>query len=275
MTRAALVLLVPGCGAGGGDPAGELGASDGEDGPLESSTGTTGSNDAGSSPDGDGGTWSTSFGDSSGGAEDTGFGMDDDMPLVTAIPEIKGGQIAVGTLVEIQKVRVITPEGNAAHGGLLEVYVQEPEGGARSGILVRLDGPLSLGLVPGDEVTVEGTVRRAEGVRYLLASTEDITISSWQGDLGPAVLDTADLVPYDPVIMDYEGSLVRVEDVDVTRLLSTGEPVIDDVLYLDDRFAGELPMVGVGQALGSITGALMVTPSGLAIGPRSSDEVVQ
>ncbi|MCX4247847.1 hypothetical protein [Paraliomyxa miuraensis] len=280
MARTAPVLLVPllasGCGDGPTGPA-DLGSSSADDG-LETTTGSDDTvGDAGDANDDqddgvDGGSSGTGM-DSTGGFEDDGFGMDDDMPLVVKVPDIKEGQVAVGTLVELQKVRLITPKGSAPHGSLLEFYVQDPEGGARSGILVRIDGSLSLDLQPGDEATIQGVVRRADGIRYLLCGADDIVVTSWQGDLPPAVLEVGELVGNSPVIMDFEGSLVRIEDVDVTGTTSMGDPLLEGVLVLDDRFGEGLPVLGPGQALGSVTGALMITPQGLAIGPRSGDDV--
>lgn len=217
---------------------------------------------------------STSGGGSTGSAEDEGFGMDDDMPLVAKIPPIKEGLIPVGELVELRDVRATTPIGGASHGSLVELYVQDPEGGARSGILVRMPGELPGFVLPGDEVSVVGVVRRADGVRYLLSKPDDIHVPGFAGELGPIVLDTADLTPWSPVINDHEGVLVRLEDVDVTALLPGGQPVLDGVLHVDTRFASDLPpLPGVGGTLQSIVGPLVVTPEGLAIAPRHGDDV--
>lgn len=259
-------------------------ASDGEDGlGTEGTSSTGGTSASGITTSGhedgmdDGPTTSHGTGDvsgSTGGVEDDGLGMDDDLPLVVDIPDIKDGSVAVGELVQVSKVRVITREAGASHGSLTELYVQDPEGGVRSGILVRLQAESGQQLQPGDEVSVVGIVRRADGIRYLLSAPEDLMLHGFAGELEPTVLETATLGAYGPFVRNYEGSLVRLYDVNVTGQRPSGEPVLDGVVHLDARFAGELPPLRQGQPLSEVTGALMITPPGLAIGPRGRDEVV-
>lgn len=63
-------------------------------------------------------------GGSSGGVEDTVFGMSDDMPLVADIPDIKRGALDVNTWVSIQQIRPIS--GRATFARDEWFYVQDP-----------------------------------------------------------------------------------------------------------------------------------------------------
>ena len=79
----------------------------------------------------------TTFGGgSSGGVEDTVFGMSDDMPLVADIPDIKQGLLGPNTWVWIQQVTPIS--GRAELEGQAWFYVQDPTFGEHMGLRVRL-----------------------------------------------------------------------------------------------------------------------------------------
>lgn len=79
----------------------------------------------------------TTFGGgSSGGVEDTVFGMSDDMPLVADIPDIKQGLLGPNTWVWIQQVTPIS--GRAELEGQAWFYVQDPAFGEHMGLRVRL-----------------------------------------------------------------------------------------------------------------------------------------
>lgn len=69
-----------------------------------------------------------------------------------------------------------------------------------------------------------------------------------------------------------EGVLVRLADLNVTAD-EDGTPLLDDRVRLDDRFANDLPPIGLGNAVRSVVGVLMVLPEGLAIGPRSAADL--
>jgi hypothetical protein len=113
-------------------------------------------------------TWSTTVGgDSSGGVEDTFFGMSDDMPLVADIPTIKNG-VLDGAWVVIEQVRPTS--GRATLDLRRWFYVQDPLAPAHMGLRVMLrpgddEPPL------GFEVDLEGYVQHdAQGWRLDLES---------------------------------------------------------------------------------------------------------
>lgn len=200
----------------------------------------------------------------SGGAEETDFGMDDDMPLVTSVPSIKHGSIAAGTLVLIEDAIVTTPAGLADEGGA-ELYVEDREGGQYSGIVVRGVHDDDL-LQPGALVDVVGRVR--DGIEHRFIEGE----AYYFGDEPqPAPLETS-IPAIGESLAAYEGVLIRLTNLKVSED-TDGTPLLDFKLRLDSRFASDLPPLGPGDGLFSIVGVLMATPQGLAIGPRSAQDL--
>lgn len=90
---------------------------------------------------------------SSGGVEDTVFGMSDDMPLVADIPDIKRGEIFLNTWVSIEQVHPTT--GRATFARVEWFYVQDPAFEEDMGLRVILP--------PGDAVPSMGRTVDLEG----------------------------------------------------------------------------------------------------------------
>lgn len=167
MVRLGLGLVAVGVGCGG-DPGAEGSETEGEStgaGPAPTSTTTTGTSglpnpDGG--PDGGlpgGGSTLDDGGGSSGGVEDTVFGMSDDMPLVADIPDIKRGELDLNTWVSVQQVQPIS--GRATFARDEWFYVQDPAFEEDMGLRVILpsgDAVPSLGRT----VDLEGWVHKDE-----------------------------------------------------------------------------------------------------------------
>lgn len=162
MVRLGLGLgLVVGCGGDPGADEFDAGSSSGSDaGPGPTSTTavmtTTTSTSGSPSPDDGlpgGGSTLDGGGGSSGGVEDTVFGMSDDMPLVADIPDIKRGELFVNTWVSIQQV--VPTSGRATFARVEWFYVQDPAFEEDMGLRVILP--------PGDAVPSMGRTVDLEG----------------------------------------------------------------------------------------------------------------
>lgn len=281
----AALLAGPGCTGEGEEPladgagTGNLGDDDGP-GPGDSAPGTTtttggqdSSNEGGSDPEGDDTLDGGGF-DESGGAEETGFGMDDDMPLVTDIPDIKTGEVEVGTWVHIPDAIASTRDVDYP-GGWRELCIQDPDGGEYSGIVVVVPDTNEF-FVPGDPVEVIGTVRQALGYVYVDATADSIELTEdeWP-QLVPVDLDVNTIFPFSPTLPPHQAVVVRLQNLKVTSVQPSGSAVLDDRVVVDQRYSGELPPLEVGDTLSEARGPLLITDQGIAIAPRSGADLVR
>jgi hypothetical protein len=271
-----LVLALVGCGDEAGVP-----GSGGED---DASSGTTTAGGGAHDVD-DGGlppvdTVGTTFGggDSTGGVEDTLFGMSDDMPLVADIPDIKRGDVDEGTWVAIEQVRPTT--GRASLGRDAWFYVQDPAAEEHMGLRVLLR--------PGDEVPsgdrwvyLEGYVRLdAQG--WLLELESAI-----EGGMQPAVparrLRVATLTAPEAIVLD--DALVDVADPSalvVTRhgpvpgtVLVGRSTSTSGALLVDLRpFGLDELVLPAGTHLARLRGVAEIGGARPVILPRSADDLV-
>ncbi len=232
-----------------------------------SSSASSSSSETGSSSDGgpsicEGEGWGDSGEE---GADDTSFGMGDDMPLPFTIPEVQHGDAQHGARVAISGAIVVTPSAPSEALGGRELFVQDPLGGPYSGLRV-VAGGLDLGqlLVPGDEVDLVGEIVEHQGFYALqIAAPSDVTV------LGPTALPEPTLVGIDelaadsPTAREYEGVVVQIVDATVTDSAPcTGELVLDDTVRVDDRFVpGLLAAMGEGALVSTVRG-VFVTASG-------------
>ena len=153
-------------------------------------------------------------------------------------------------------------------------WCQDRQGGPHSGIYIfsRSDeGTVAL----GNDVSLQGTYEEYYGAAELVDVT--ITVTDTAGAIiDPLVLDPTNLV--DPE--QYEGMLVRVEDVTVTaenadssgdydEFAVTGDLRVDDFIWedMDNNYA-------VGTTFTSITGILHYSYGNYKIVPRSADDLV-
>jgi hypothetical protein len=152
----------------------------------------------------------------------------------TTIQDIQTGTVAAGTAVRLTDV-IVTGRGQRL------LWVQEAGGGMHSGVAVFDNAGISMDLVPGDIVTVEGTVTEFMGTGDPLAVTEitnPVITETGSGPVpAPEVVPLADLAN-DVTAEPWEGVLVQIEDVTVVSGPDMfGEWVVGDgtnQLHIDD-----------------------------------------
>lgn len=205
------------------------------------------------------------------GAEDTGFGMGDDMPLPFAVYDVQQGMAPLGDLVILSNVVITTPvaDSEALPGGF-ERFVQELDGGPYSGLrIASITANLNLAAV-GDAVDVEGRIRAQDGY-YLLEveSVTDITVLGPQMLPEPIVVSAVDLLPDNPMARAYEGASVRVDMATVTDDdPCDGEFILEDTVRVDDRFMPDaLAAPTAGEILASVRGVLVYATDRYELAP--------
>lgn len=217
-------------------------------------------------------------GGSSGGNEGDTFGMDDDFPIAASVPDVQQGLFDLGELVEFSELVVTSPVGASATGAQRELFVQDPEGGLYSGILVRFDvAPVNEAmLVPGRMVDVVGEVRGQDGhvlIHVLPSGFSTIALGGMTAEPPPEQRFAEELTPDAPDARALDGVLVEILEPLVTdEEACMGEFVVDDTVRVDDRFT-DLPVVPTGEALGAIRGPLTFAGDRYEIAPRTAADV--
>lgn len=207
-------------------------------------------------------------------ADDTGDTDEPDPPEAT-IYDLQGGLVEEGSEVRLVEVVVTSPVDLRLFG----VYVEEPEGGERSGIYLSLaeDIAADVALAPGVVVTLNGVYSEVRGrSQVAVTALDDLELAEPEGAPiaipEPALLAPADIATGGPLADAYEGVLVRVEGVDVTDPdLGFGEFEVSGGLRVDDYFfpIDGAPTPTAGQHLDAIVGPLLYTYDDTKIGPRS------
>ena len=276
-----LVLALAGCG-------GEAGPS-GFDAGGEAPIGGTTTEGGGAHDEDEGGlppTSTTTYGDtttwggdgSTGGVEDTLFGMSDDMPLVADIPDIKRGEVGEGTWVVIEQVRPTT--GRASLGRDAWFYVQDPVAQQHMGLRVLLR--------PGDAmpaadrwVDLQGWVRTDE--QGWLLELEEAIEGGRQSPVLARRVRVGKLVSSEAVFLD--DALVDV--VEPLPLVVTGPGPVPGTLIAGVAALGggsvlvdlrpfdlEGVQLPVGIHLSSVRGVAELGGSRPVILPRSAGDIV-
>jgi hypothetical protein len=220
--------------------------------------------------DSDGGT-------SSGGVEDTGIGMTGDFPLSATVYEIRMGGVPGGELVELTSVVVIAPPVLAADGAKTQLFVQEREGGAYSGIniLIEFSNAEVDALAPGDLVNVRGDFIE----RYVFATIDVYDAEAAFDFVGthplpvPMIVDPAMVSAGGELAESLESVLVEVEQAQVIDPTACpGEVLVQAQLKVDDRYLAADGIALPAPASGiytRIAGPLIYTYNGFEIAPRS------
>ena len=205
------------------------------------------------------------------GAEDTGFGMGDDMPLPFAVYDVQQGMVLPDELVVLDNVVITTPvaQSEALPGGF-ERFVQELDGGPYSGLrIASVTANLNLAAV-GDAVDAVGRIRAQDGY-YLLEvdSVADITVLGPEELPEPIVVSAVDLLPDNPMARAYEGASVRVDMATVTDDdPCDGEFILEDAVRVDDRFMPDaLAAPTTGEILASVRGVLVYATDSYELAP--------
>lgn len=190
-----------------------------------------------------------------------------DAAMPTTIYELQQGMLAPGALVLVEDVVVTTPWD---FGG--DTYwVQDPAGGAFSGISVYMPNPGAFVPTMGDVVTLCGEYDEFFDQSQLRIETGDDVTSAGSGPVpAPAVLPASDLA-IEPPAEDWEGVLVRVDGPTVTAPADMfGQWQIDDTLLLDDAFFATpaWPDPAVDDVYTAITGVMTYSFGEHKLAPR-------
>jgi hypothetical protein len=207
-----------------------------------------------------------------GGDDDGGDGDGDgDGDGGNTVYEVQDEATPVGTPVELRGVVVTAVDTFGARTG--SIYVQEPDGGPFSGVLVFLGGTAAAGLVPGDIVDVIG------GVKDEFALNDDMTgrtlteVSPPQGGAitvtkvgdgevpAPEVVLPQDLAASDDEAEKWEGVLIRFDNVRVFQPPRNVSSSDDTLTELDitgpfpvSSSLASLQALDEGDCLASLTG---------------------
>ena len=206
-----------------------------------------------------------------------------------APPDTTTGPMGAVTIFDIQKgmvapMSVVTLENVVVTSGLTfkgdGFFVQDPMGGEYSGIYVYIkDNPDMLAPKPGDVVTINGLYTEFFDMSQISASQAgDVTVTGNAAELTPTVVTPADIATGGAKAENYEGVLVRVENVTVaTAADQFGEWTVDGGLRVDDLFfdMASWPKPMVGDTFASLTGPLSYSFDNFKIVPRAADDLAQ
>ena len=176
----------------------------------------------------------------------------------------------LGTLVMVEDV-IVT--GVVLGTGSYQYFVEEPGGGAWSGLLVFDPGKLApVDLAVGDRLTVAGRMDDYFGMTEIEANMVQRTAVGQEVPL-PEIVASADIGTGGALAEDYEGVLVRVLDPVVTDTnpdapSDFGEFEVDGVLRVDDMFTLYEPTPG--ETFLCMTGPLNYAYSHFKLEPRGA-----
>lgn len=196
-----------------------------------------------------------------------------DAATPTSIYEIQQGMVELGDLVLVEDVVVTTPWTFSGD----TYFVQDPAGGAQSGISVFMPEAGAFMPTPGDVVTLCGEYDEFFDQSQLQIAVEGDVTTSGRGPVPAPEVLTAAQVGSGAMAEDWEGVLVRIEDATVTTAANMfGEWEIDGALLLDDLFftMASWPSPAVGAAYTSITGVMVYSFGNYKLGPRTAADFV-
>ena len=240
-------------------------------GPTSSTTGL---------PDPDGGSPGASTLDdgwgSSGGVEDTLFGMSDDMPLVADIPDIKQGLLDVTTWVRIEQIRPIS--GRAEFGRDAWFYVQDPAFQEYMALRVLLQ-PGDAMPSPDRMVDLEGwLLTDAQGWLLQLDSAVEgsVSLALPPRQVPVSTLLAADAAALDDALVEVSepsGLVVRRRGI-VSGTLLVGAAASSGAVIVDLRPFGLQLDLPPGTQLSRLRGVAEIDGSRPVILPRRASDLV-
>ena len=189
------------------------------------------------------------------------------------IYDIQEGRVREGDRVVVEDVVVTTPP--SFNGKMF--FVQDPKGGAWSGIAVFVQNEEGLDVSVGDVVTLDGRYQEYYDQSQIVLSNPGNLEKTGTGTITPETVSPADVATGGRLQENYEGVLVMVEGVDVTRTINQwGEFEVDDVLIVDDLFftEGSGPDPALGIRFQSITGVMGYSFQNAKLAPRGLDDLV-
>ncbi|MCK9460379.1 MAG: hypothetical protein M0R80_12140 [Proteobacteria bacterium] len=204
------------------------------------------------------GTWFTACGatDNGGGSDgdtDSDTDTDGDSDADTSIYDVRQGEVPVNEVVTLAGVIVTAPTLIDSEDGSGTIYVEEPEGGPWSGIILYLysDVTLEVSAARGDVVTVTGQYQEFYGLSEIVVSqATDLVVTGTADVPAPAVVAPSGVCTGGADAESYESVLVSVEDVTVTdEDMGYGQFQVADALLVADTFFVE----GGGPSTGNVT----------------------
>ncbi|NVB36619.1 hypothetical protein G6O69_02160 [Pseudenhygromyxa sp. WMMC2535] len=195
----------------------------------------------------------------------------------TEIYDIQMGSVSEDSLVKIEDVTVSAGL-TWSDDSTATFFIQEPTGGAYSGIQVYVQDSAGLSIEPGDQVTVVGSYNEYYDMSQVTVSdASKVTVGGSGSAPSPEVVDPADVATGGAMAEDYEGVLIQVADVSVTNedlgygeFEVTGGLVVTDIFFDQDSWT--LP--ALDDAYTSITGPLTYSYEVNKIAPRDASDLV-
>ena len=238
-----------------------------------------------------GGAWLSSCGatDNGGGGDsdsDTDTDTDADTDADTTIYDVRQNNgVTPDSTVTLSGVIVTSPTLIDSEDGGGTVFVEEPEGGPWSGIILYFysDVMLEVTLARGDVVTVTGQYQEFFGLSEVVVSAAaDIEVTGTADVPAPAVVAPETVNTTGAAAESYESVLISVEDVTVTnpdmgygQFQVTGELLVADTFFVE----GGGPSTGNitvenGDTFDAIQGILEFGYEEFKISPRDADDYI-
>ena len=158
-------------------------------------------------------------------------------------------------------------------------FVQETEGGVFSGISIYNTSVDIRPLTLGTRITLEGTYSEYENESQI--ALHSFAVISQGQDLQPEVVSSADLATESSTAEQYEGVLVKVENVTVNSANPDGpnndfgEFLITGHLRIDNGIFEITPAPQVGDNFVSLTGVMRFSSSNTKLDPRREEDVIK
>ncbi|MFO7567328.1 MAG: hypothetical protein R6X02_32085 [Enhygromyxa sp.] len=199
----------------------------------------------------------------------------------TSIYDIQMEKVAIGTVVKLEGV--IASSGYTwSLSSDASFFVQESAGGPFSGIQVHVANTAGLAVTPGDQLTIIGTYDEFFGMSQIeVEGASAVTMTgSGAAPMPEIIADPATIATGGSMAEDYEGVLVRVEDVTVIdenpdAPMDFNEFAVTGNLRVDDMFftMAEWTRPTVGASFASITGPLVYAHSNFKLEPRDAADL--
>lgn len=220
---------------------------------------------------------STSNDDSqaTGGVEESGFGMGDDLPLATEIPQIKQGQIPSRSRVELRGVVLSSPEGEIDLAR--SYFVRDPGLDSFAGLRLAVPPVFE---TPSGERTLEliGTVLLDDRRGWTLSLERVLESSDSAPSIEPVVTELAMIAQGGSQREALADMLVRIDDSEgemlwISNVRGNGFELSEQLVVDLEPFGVRLDPPAVGTTLTSITGLVLLEGEHTVLLPRSDDDL--
>jgi predicted extracellular nuclease len=183
---------------------------------------------------------------------------------VTAF-DVNDGTVSIGETVTISGLVVTSPFRRAADG----FFVEDPAGGAGSGLFVYNTDIATFEVAPGDEVTVTGTVADYYGWTQLaVADASAVTVTGTATIPDPVDLGDGSGVDWN----SYESVVVKLDDQSITAVNEFNTGTLSGGINLDDGF--EYLDFECGGHYDSVAGVVFYAYAEYSLNPRTDDDMV-